>query len=73
MNKRQNDTGERRCLFVPLVPGNVKKPIDTGEVNPAYIVPSLSLRIIFSSPGGSPGRAIVLPPVLAAASGLAKC
>ena len=28
---------------------------------------------IFSSPGRSPGRAIVLPPALAAASALAKC
>ena len=51
----------------------IKRQNDTGEVNPAYIVPSLSLRIIFSSPGGSPGRSIVLPPALASASGLAKC
>ena len=29
--------------------------------------------IVFSSPGRSPGRAIVLPPALASASALAKC
>ena len=31
-----------------------------------------SVRSIFSSPGQSPGRAIVLPPALASASALAK-
>ena len=30
-------------------------------------------EIVFSSPGLSPGRAIILPPVLAAVSALAKC
>ena len=30
------------------------------------------MMIIFSSPGRSPGRAIVLPPALASASALAK-
>ena len=29
--------------------------------------------LIFSSPGQSPGRTIVLPPALASASALAKC
>ena len=29
--------------------------------------------LLFSSPGRSPGRAIVLPPALASASVLAKC
>ena len=31
------------------------------------------IELSFSSPGHSPGGAIVLPPVLAAVSGLAKC
>ena len=31
------------------------------------------VKVIFSSPGQSPGRAIVLPPASALAAALAKC
>ena len=45
----------------------------------AELVPKLSFSLLFSLPGQSPGRAIVLPPALAlalasgAAAALAKC
>ena len=42
-----------------------------GETHPCDLEDKFSG--IFSSPGRSPGRAIILPPVSAAAAALAKC
>ena len=68
MNYRNLGTQFFRCS-VTVLAINAQ---DTSAID-GINLSGLQFRGIFSSPGGSPGRAIVLPLVSALASALAKC